>query len=311
MLFAGNAVERAAVRRTCVGAAIAEVAGFTSLGVDLDPGITREDLAASIDAEFPDRIFNMGPNLEPNQLRTLRDGTRLEGRAIGALAALIALAAVFFVGQTVSRQTRLELRERHTLLALGATRRQLVGAVVARWLPVAVLAGFIAADGCGRACPHSDPSASDDGRRGREVCTSTIGLLATRCGHGHRRSCWRRRSSGLDSQPIAARSPIVVRTSAAGAGAVVSVALALLAGPWRRVTAPIGTAVVGHRGRSGGTHRCCHVVGFDPDGDVRSRPHRRPVRRDRHVGAVRRRIRHDRRRGRRHRRDHRGGGPHG
>jgi len=50
---------------------------------------------------------------------------------------------------------------------------------------------------------------------------------------------------GTRRQPIAAHSPIVVRRSAAGAGAVVSVALALLAGPWRRVTAPIGTAVAG------------------------------------------------------------------
>jgi ABC-type lipoprotein release transport system permease subunit len=67
----------------------------------------------------------------------------LHSRALQAFAAVLALAGLFLVGQTLGRQMVLEARDHPTLRALGLTPRQLRQAAVLRAAPVAVVGAAV------------------------------------------------------------------------------------------------------------------------------------------------------------------------
>ncbi len=71
----------------------------------------------------------------------------LQSRALVALAAVLALAGLFLVGQTLGRQIALEARDNPTLIALGLTPRQLWLAALLRAAPVAVIGAVLGAIG--------------------------------------------------------------------------------------------------------------------------------------------------------------------
>ena len=89
-------------------------------------------------ARLQDRQVVVEPVIPSGEADTIEHATSLESRAAIALAATAALAAIFFVGQAVSRQSRAEAADRTMLSALGMTRWQLAMVPAVRWLPVAV-----------------------------------------------------------------------------------------------------------------------------------------------------------------------------
>jgi hypothetical protein len=90
------------------------------------------------------------PFVQQVQTAGIQRSMRLESQALWALSALIAIAALAIMGQSLVRQTYLDSAELPTLWALGMSRVQLVAlgilraaiiGVVAAWVvvPVAVL----------------------------------------------------------------------------------------------------------------------------------------------------------------------------
>lgn len=114
-----------------------DLPGFGAVSVWLDDA----DVDGFVDRarqRLEDQEVFAEPVIPPGEVDTLEHATSLESRAGLAIAATAALAAAFFVGQAVSRQSRAEAAEGATLLALGMTRRQLAAVPAVRWLPVAV-----------------------------------------------------------------------------------------------------------------------------------------------------------------------------
>lgn len=86
---------------------------------------------------LPRQAFHPSPGLDPALRSTLTQATRYESSAALAIAAIAALAALFFVGQIVRRQSREEAADDAVLLALGMSRRDLRHAALVRSLPPA------------------------------------------------------------------------------------------------------------------------------------------------------------------------------
>jgi len=85
------------------------------------------------------------PQTLGTHLKGVQKTLRYEVEALWILAALIAVAAVAILGQTISRQINSEAGEHPTLLAIGMTPRQLIGAGMLRALAMAAIAAMVAA----------------------------------------------------------------------------------------------------------------------------------------------------------------------
>jgi hypothetical protein len=120
-----------------------DLPGFGATTVWLEDGDVDAFLAEA-QRRLPGQLIRAEPAIPPGELGTLEHATGLESRAGLALAATAALAAAFFVGQAVSRQSRAEATDRTTLVTLGMTRRQLAAVPMVRWLPVALGGSLLA-----------------------------------------------------------------------------------------------------------------------------------------------------------------------
>jgi len=82
------------------------------------------------------------PYVEPVATAGVQKSIRFESRALWILSALIAIAALAIVGQSLARQTVLESTDYPVLRALGLSRRQLVELGLLRATIIAVVGGF-------------------------------------------------------------------------------------------------------------------------------------------------------------------------
>ncbi len=114
-----------------------------SIGVFLDD-TTPEQFVADLRARLPGRLFQAAPPVDSELLDTARQATGYESRAAAGVAVVAMLAGAFLVAQAVARQSRRESDDRDVLIALGASRRDLVMSSMLRWSLTAVLAAAVA-----------------------------------------------------------------------------------------------------------------------------------------------------------------------
>ena len=125
------------VRPGWVEAHGADLERYSTIGVWLADGDV-DAFVERLGPRFEGRVFAADPVIPAGEVDTIEHATSLESRAGVALAVTAALAAAFFVGQAVSRQSRAEAADDGALSALGLTRRQLAAVPAVRWLPVAI-----------------------------------------------------------------------------------------------------------------------------------------------------------------------------
>lgn len=109
----------------------------TQIFVSLDDG-DLEAFQAGLQARLGHQALSVAPAIDEGERSNLEQATTFESRAALAVASVAGLAVVLFLSQAVSRQGRAESSDVPILLGLGMTRRQLLAAGVARWLPIAV-----------------------------------------------------------------------------------------------------------------------------------------------------------------------------
>ncbi len=112
---------------------------------DVDASITHLEVIDAIRAEWPDRMMEVEQGSASGEDATVVDAIHLQAVGLTLVAAVIGLAALVFVGQTVARQAKREWQDASTFAALGMTRGRMVVAAGMRALPIAAIATVAAA----------------------------------------------------------------------------------------------------------------------------------------------------------------------
>jgi hypothetical protein len=107
------------------------------------PGVSLDELDAAVRERLGERITDLEVTGRPVE-ETVVDAIGFESSALLAFALVTALAVIVFVGQALVRQARREAVDQQVLVALGASRRQLVAGASLRAAPVAVAAALLA-----------------------------------------------------------------------------------------------------------------------------------------------------------------------
>jgi hypothetical protein len=113
-----------------LGDGIGVVTSF--IAIKLQPGATRDDLRAQLDA-LPDGT-DFAPDAGAVVSRTVRNAVSAQAQGLWAITGAAALAAVAALGQVLTRHARVSEVDRRRLVALGTRRRQLVGEAAGRAL---------------------------------------------------------------------------------------------------------------------------------------------------------------------------------
>ena len=116
---------------------------FSSIAVQTEDGDAAAARAA-VEEAFVGRPFNDQYSSGDDDLRAVRDAFGYEATAAYAVAVLVALAAVVFVGQVVARQSRREWHDLATFRAIGLSACQATSAAVLRGVVTGLGAGVLA-----------------------------------------------------------------------------------------------------------------------------------------------------------------------
>ncbi len=130
-------------------AAHGDIAGFNPMvAFDVGPHADLAPILATITQKTGAYAIDQHRFLElDGTFKGVDRSASLHSRGLQAFAAVLALAALFLVGQTLGRQIVLEGRDNGTLQALGMTPRQLWRAALLRAAPVAVIGAALGAIG--------------------------------------------------------------------------------------------------------------------------------------------------------------------
>lgn len=141
-IILGSAVAGASfhAREGWVEAHADDVVLYRGVLVEVADGVGPRAFAAALAEALPEQFTNVEQLLGQDQIRTTEQAIDFERRAVALVAVVAAVGAAFVVAQLVLRQARTELRTRPVLRSLGASDRMLLGAVLLRWLPIAVAA---------------------------------------------------------------------------------------------------------------------------------------------------------------------------
>jgi hypothetical protein len=120
-----------------------DAGGFTGVLVDA-AGDDADAARSAIQDALADRSFNVAPALGDDEIEPTRDAIRYEAHATTVVGSIVALLAVVFVGQAVTRQSRREWREGPVLRAVGVVTREAVVAAGLRGAAIGVPAAVIA-----------------------------------------------------------------------------------------------------------------------------------------------------------------------
>lgn len=231
------------------------------VAVRSDGGVTTDELVAAFHRQWPGRLVDTSEDgvVVAQGVADASEPISLQARALEIVTVALALAAVALVGPAVVRQVRREWRDVATLSALGAGRRLLYEAAVARAVviavPAALIAGIVAVAmsplgpvGVGRAAEVDEGLRADwnvllIGLPIVALAVIAAGSLGPRSGAGARSRAERAPATGIHwtRTPTAVAGVVMTRTRRAGGSAlgsaVVGVALAAAAvtGAWSLV----------------------------------------------------------------------------
>jgi ABC-type lipoprotein release transport system permease subunit len=121
-------------------AAHGDVAGYNPVvAFDVDRGANLRGILATLTKDSGAYAVDPARFLELNgTFKGVDRNASLHSRGLQLFAAVLAVAGLFLVGQTLGRQIVLEARDDPTLRALGMSRLQLFGAALLRAAPVAI-----------------------------------------------------------------------------------------------------------------------------------------------------------------------------
>lgn len=119
--------------------------GFVQGTLRVVPGATLDDVRGEVEERLGEGwTVLVSPNDDATVFAGLRQSTRLQGRSLLAIAAILAVAGAVFVGQGLVRQLRRELADHPVAHALGMTRSQITAVAVLRTAAVAMVASVVA-----------------------------------------------------------------------------------------------------------------------------------------------------------------------
>ncbi len=111
------------------------------------PGTTNDDVIGLIRERWPERVWDFQTGAlvgTGGDQQTVQDAIGLQTLGLFLVAAVVAVAAMLFAGQAVSRQSRVEWSDAAVLDALGMTRGGMVTAGAIRAVAIAAVAVVVA-----------------------------------------------------------------------------------------------------------------------------------------------------------------------
>ena len=185
-------------------AAEGDVATFNSfIPFDVEDGVDLPALLARMTEETGAYAIDHARFLElEGTFKGAGRSASLHSRALQAFAAVVAVAGLFLIGQTLGRQIVLEAHDHPTLRAIGMTARELRHASVLRAAPVAIAGAVLGAAGAIALSPSRRCRGRSRGERSRSPASRSMGRCSSAAPCSERSSPrWPRRSPPPEPSP--------------------------------------------------------------------------------------------------------------